>query len=249
MKLLSIGNSFSEDAHGFLYDACKSIGVDIYYANACIGGCSLQMHWDNFCNNEEAYFYQEKCIAIKKVSLKDALTAEKWDIITLQQASHFSGQYETYQPFLCDLYREIKVLCPDAKIYVHKTWAYETDFKNVNFENYNNDQYYMFECLSIAYKNAAESIDAEIIPSGDVIQYLRENTKEFDYKHGGLSLNRDGFHLSYNYGRYAVTLCWCCKLFGVDAFDVKYTPEACDDKNLVNVIKSAVNTVIKGELI
>ena len=46
-------------------------------------------------------------------------------------------------------------------------------------------------------KKAAESSKFQIIPSGDVIQYLRDNTNEFDCKNGGLSLCRDGFHLSY----------------------------------------------------
>lgn len=247
MKLLSIGNSFSQDAHGFLYDTFKSAGVEVYNVNACVAGCSLQMHWDYFCNNGVVYLYEEKGVLTKHTTLREALTAEKWDIITLQQVSHFSGQYETYQPYLSDLYREIKAICPDVKFYMHKTWAYESDFVSPNFEIYNSDQKYMYECVCDANKKAAESINADVIPSGDVIQYLRENTKEFDYKNGGLSFNRDGFHLTLDYGRYAATLTWCCKLLGVDAFNVKYVPDTCDDENLVNVIKNAVNAVLKGE--
>ena len=247
MKLLSIGNSFSEDAHAYIYDVFKSAGEELYVVNACVAGCSLKMHWDYFCNNAEAYLFQEKGITVRRTDiLRDILTSEKWDIITLQQVSHFSGKYETYQPYLRDLHREIKVLCPNAKIYIHKTWAYESDFVSPNFENYNSDQKYMYECVCDANKKAAESINADIIPAGDVIQYLRENAKEFDYKNGGLSFNRDGFHLTLDYGRYAATLCWCCKLLGVDAFDVKFATEDCEE-NLINVIKNAVNTVLKGE--
>lgn len=247
MKLLSIGNSFSEDAHGYLYDLFKSAGEDTYLVNACIPGCTLEMHWNSLIHNEENYLYQFNGVTTKENAvLRDILTSEKWDVITLQQVSHYSGQYETYQPYLSDLYREIKLLCPDAKFYIHKTWAYESDFVSSNFEIYNSDQKYMYECICDSNKRAAESINADIIPSGDVIQYLRENTKEFDYKNGGLSFNRDGFHLTLDYGRYTASLCWCCKLLGVDAFDVTFAPEACEE-NLVNVIKKAVNTVLKGE--
>ncbi len=247
MKLLSIGNSFSQDAHGYLHDMFKSVGVDVHNVNACVAGCSLEMHWNFWNSDEQVYLYEEKAVLTKHTTLREALTAEKWDIITLQQVSHFSGQYETYQPFFNDLYREIKSLCPDAKFYVHKTWAYESDFVSSNFEIYNSDQKYMYECVCDANKRAAESVGAEIIPAGDVIQYLRDNTKEFDYKNGGPSFNRDGFHLTLDYGRYAATLTWCCKLLGVDAFDVSFVPDACDDENKVKVIKNAVNTVLKGE--
>jgi len=247
MKLLSIGNSFSQDAHRWLYDVCKSAGKEIYNVNLYFGGCSLYGHWNFYAQNKAEYDYEIKGEAIGKISLKEALAAEKWDIITYQQASNHSGMYEKYQPYLCDLHRAVRALCPDAKFYMHKTWAYENDFVSSNFENYNNDQREMYERLNDAYSKAAESIKAEIIPTGDVIQYLRENTKEFDYKNGGLSLNRDGFHLSYGYGRYAAALCWANKLFGIKADDVTFVPDICDDKNLVKTIKNAVDTVFKGE--
>ncbi len=247
MKILSIGNSFSEDAHGFLRDALKGAGVDAYIVNACVPGCSLQMHWDYLQNNAPVYMLQENGVTTKtEVVFRDIITAQKWDVITIQQVSHYSGQYETYQPYLDNLYREIKFMCPDAKYYMHKTWAYESDFVSSNFEIYNSDQKHMYECICDCNKKAAESIDADIIPSGDVIQYLRENTKEFDYKNGGLSFNRDGFHLTLDYGRFTATLTWCCKILSVDASKVDFVPQNCD-KEKIEVIKNAVNTVLKGE--
>lgn len=250
MKLLSIGNSFSQDAHKWLYDICKSAGKELYNANLYYGGCSLYGHWNFYSQDKAEYDYEIKGEAVRKISLKEALAAEKWDVITFQQASPTCGKYETYQPFLCDLYQVVKAACPEAEFYIHKTWAYESDFVSANFENYNNDQHYMYECLSDAYKQAAESIGAQIIPSGDVIQYLRDNTTEFGYKNGGLSLNRDGFHLSHNYGRYAAALTWYCKLFDGNVNDVSFIPnwsgEEADQK-IIEVIKNAVDTIIKGE--
>lgn len=247
MKLLSIGNSFSQDAHKWLFDVCKSAGKEIYNANLYYGGCSLYGHWNFYVNGAAEYDYEIKGEVVRKISLYEALTAEKWDVITFQQSSPNCGKYETYQPFLRDLHKAVLEVCPNAKFYIHKTWSYESDFVSVNFENYNNNQREMYERLSDAYGRAAQSINAEIIPSGDVIQYLRDNTKEFDYQSGGFSLNRDGFHLSYGYGRYAAALCWAHKLFGIDANDVTFVPDVCDDMNIINVIKNAVNTVLKGE--
>ncbi len=244
MKLLSIGNSFSQDAHRWLYDVCKSAGVEIYNVNLYYGGCSLYNHWNFYINDREEYDYEIKAEPVRKIGLREALTAEKWDIITYQQASHDSGIYEKYQPFLCDLHKVVTEVCPDAKFYIHKTWAYEIDAAHGSFVLYNHDQQYMYNCLCDAYDKAAESINAEIIPAGDVIQYLRDNTKEFDYKNGGLSLNADGFHLSHGYGRYAAALTWYCKLFDGNVDDVSFVPEICEDENLVNTIKLAVNKVL-----
>lgn len=244
MNILSIGNSFSQDAHKWLYDVCKSAGKEVYNVNLYYGGCSLYAHWDFYVNDKAEYDYEIKGEPVKKITLREALAAEKWDVITYQQASYDCGRYEAYQPFLTDLHNVVKEVCPDAKFYIHKTWAYEIDSTHPSFVRYNSDQRYMYDCLSDAYAKAAESIDAETIPSGDVIQYLRDNTAEFDYKNGGLSLCRDGFHLSYDYGRYAVSLTWYCKLFVGNANDVSFVPEICDDEKFVSVIKSAVNKVL-----
>ena len=187
---------------------------------------------------------------MQKISLAEALGKEEWDVITYQQASPNCGKYETYQPFLCDLHKVVKEVCPNAKFYIHKTWAYECDFDNEIFDFYNRDQKNMYNLLTDAYSKAAESISADIIPSGDVIQYLRDNTPEFDYKNGGLSLNRDGFHLTLNYGRYAAALTWYCVLFGGSANDVSFIPNGSDevvDEKKIEIIKNAVNIIIKGE--
>lgn len=247
LKILSIGNSFSQDAHKWLYDICKSAGKEIYNVNLYYGGCTLYGHWNFYVNDAAEYDYEIKGEPVRKISLKEALALEKWDVITYQQASHDSGKYDKYQPFLFDLHKIVLEACPDAKFYIHQTWAYESDFVSPNFENYNNDQKFMYNALKDAYKKAADSINAPIIPSGDVIQYLRDNTKEFDYKNGGPSLNRDGFHLTLGYGRYAAALTWYCKLFDGKVTDVSFVPELCEDEKLVNTIKSAVNTVLKGK--
>ena len=53
-----------------------------------------------------------------------------------------------------------------------------------------------------------------MIPTGTVIQALRETVPEFDYKNGGLSLCRDGYHLSWDYGRFAAAATWLHTLTG-----------------------------------
>ena len=51
IHVLSIGNSFSQDAHRYLHDFARSEGVDIETVNLFIGGCSLERHYRNMVGN------------------------------------------------------------------------------------------------------------------------------------------------------------------------------------------------------
>ena len=125
MKILSIGNSFSVDATRYLSRAAKRCGKDITTVNLYIGGCSLYTHYINALedlpkyglhfNGDDTGFF---------VSIKQALISREFDIVTLQQASHFSFKPESYEPYTAFLCEYVKKYCPKAKIFVHQTWGY-----------------------------------------------------------------------------------------------------------------------------
>jgi hypothetical protein len=72
----------------------------------------------------------------------------------------------------------------------------------------------MYDCLVKASEAAAASIPAKLIRAGTLIQTLRETVPEFDYAKGGMTLNRDGYHLTRDYGRFAVAALWIRTLTG-----------------------------------
>lgn len=49
MKILSIRNSFSQNAHAFLPEIAANAGCDLTLFDACLGGCTLErrMHHAN----------------------------------------------------------------------------------------------------------------------------------------------------------------------------------------------------------
>ncbi len=215
LKILSIGNSFSQDAHRWLHALAQCQGLRVETVNLFIGGCSLQTHWDNASCDRAAYDLERNGGEKEDtVSIRQALTMADWDVVTFQQASPFSGLRETYEPYLSGLANLVRQECPDAKLYFHQTWAYETDFQFEGFAAYDNDQSKMFCMIQKASRQAAETIGASLLPVGEVIQWLRENTSEFDYKNGGRSLCRDGFHLTLDYGRVAAAATWMAVLTG-----------------------------------
>ncbi|MBE5783655.1 MAG: DUF4886 domain-containing protein [Clostridiales bacterium] len=240
MKILSIGNSFSVDAQAYLHQLAKAEGENLECHNLYIGGCSLQKHWTNasedlaeytyFINGESVYT-DENGEVTRKVTIKELLMAEEWDVVTMQQCSHYSGLYATYQPYLDNLSAYVRQYAPQARQYIHETWAYEIDSTHAHFPHYGCDQMNMYNRLKDAYAQAAEAIGAPIIPCGDVIQHLR-TLKPFDYAHGGLSLCRDGFHMGIPLGRYALACVWYTTLTGKVACHDDFVPDGCEEKDL-----------------
>ena len=223
MKILSIGNSFSQDAHRWLHQLAKLNGHDFYINNLFVGGCSLQTHWeDHEAGNAASSLEINGNLGKTFITIADALKLEDWDIVTLQQASRFSGLWDSYEPYLSNLAQLVKTICPNAQIYFHQTWAYEKDSTHYGFVHYDHDQQKMYDAIVDASEKAAEKLNAPLIPVGRIIQGLRRNLPEFDYGNGGISLNRDGFHLTYDYGRFAAAATWIKKITGKDVFAPKF---------------------------
>lgn len=213
MNILSIGNSFSQDAQRYLHEIAAADKVALNTFNLYIGGCSLSTHYRNMLTEDRAYTLEMNGRSTGfKVSLQEALLNRDWDIVTVQQVSSKSPYYESYQPYLNEIIDCIKVCVPKAKIYVHQTWAYEQDSQRLNVELGYADQKEMFRELEAAYRLAAEEIGAEgIIPSGTVFQEL--------IARGVGKLHRDTYHASLGLGRYALGLIWYATLTGQDVKD------------------------------
>ncbi len=209
MKLLSIGNSWSVDAQRWIPTLAGLNGIA--YTEGClyVGGCSLERHWNNWLNDAKDYtYYINASEEGAPMSIREALALDTWDIITFQQASHDSGLPQTYTPYLTDLAAEVRKAQPKATFYFNEAWAYEIDSDHPAFPIYNCSQQEMRRRQHNASLMAAEQLKAPLLPVGSVIEALREQLPEFDYKNGGKSLTRDGFHLSQDYGRFAAAATW-----------------------------------------
>ncbi len=226
MKILCIGNSFSQDATRYLEGMA---GGELYVRNCYIGGCSLQRHCDNIEADAATYDYEKEGVAIEpQVALSDALTRESWDWVTVQQVSHQSGKPESYEPCLTQLLAYIREKCPGAKIALHRTWAYETGSEHPGFVNYDNDRDVMFDAILEATEQAAAAHDLPIIRAGDAVQEAGK-LPAFDAAVGGQSLYRDMFHMHLIYGRYLVALRWYTFFTGKSAKTVTLVPDGADE--------------------
>ena len=230
VKILAIGNSFSDDAMAYLWDILRCGGVEeVTLGNLCIGGCSVERHAQNIVENAPDYMYMKNTCGVWQstpgTTLAEGLADEAWDIITLQQASHDSGIPATYA-------RQTEVLAyvnrhkrnPEAILYWHATWAYQGDSTHWAFPRYGCDQNTMHAAIrrAVAEEILPRSEYAGVIDAGAAIQYLRSTPV-------GDTVTRDGFHMSESHGRYTVALTWAQTLCGVDPDTVTWLPEAFAD--------------------
>ncbi len=212
MKILSIGNSFSEDAQRYLHAIAEHEGIDLLCANLFIGGCSLETHYDNLLNETRPYEYSENAVHLRSSTLKDGIAAHDWDVITLQQASHYSHKEESYYPYINELAEYVRKSCPKAKIYIHETWSYSCKDR-LEKQGYGRHGD-MFSYIERAYRRAEKEINADgFIPAGETLERLQNR---------GFDIHRDGFHASLGLGRFAISLTWLGKLCGFDVTKVSY---------------------------
>lgn len=209
MRILSIGNSFSQDAHRYLHSLAKREKTDLKTVNLMIGGCSLRTHYLNALSDASDYFFEFNGEnAGLKVPMSLALSSDDWDVVTLQQVSHLSAKRETYFPYIVELSEYVRKFCPNSRIFIHETWAYEDGSERLKSIGYDSAAA-MAEDVCAAYQKAGEAISADgVIPCGKAMLAAAKN--------GGVKVHRDGFHASLGVGRYILALTWYKALTGRD---------------------------------
>lgn len=224
LKILAIGNSFSVDAMQYLYDVANDGGYRFTLGNLYIGGCSLDTHANNIANDSAAYTYYKNTSGewtnTASTSVATAIADEEWDIITVQQASHYSGVASSYSK-LPNILDYIEENAPSAKVYFHMTWAYQQNSTHSGFANYNGDQMTMYNAILSAVDSKVKTEDRilGIIPSGTAVQNLRSS-------YVGDTVTRDGYHMSYDYGRYTTALTWYAFFTGEDVSAIDWVPQS-----------------------
>lgn len=247
MKVLAVGNSFSQDATAYLHQTAQAQGIPLEVVNLYIGGCSLERHWKNMETGEAAYEHQLNGKATGRMaSIQEMLDEGGWDAIVTQQASHDSGWLDTYEPFLTLIMDEWRRHAPQARLLLQETWAYERNSDHGAFMRYHRDQQEMYERLRANYTAMAQKHGLELIPCGDVVQRVRA-LPPFRVQTGGRSLCRDGFHMSYGYGRYLLACTWTRKLCGVSVADNSFLPvsEEPVEAETLRLVRKTVDETLK----
>ncbi|GAB1462140.1 DUF4886 domain-containing protein [Pedobacter sp.] len=225
IKILAVGNSFSEDAiESNLYDLAKASGKTVIIGNLYIGGASLALHKTNAERSTPAYDYRKISVDgvkknMSKTSIEQAIQDEDWDYISFQQVSENSGQLETVQASLPSVFNiaKSKVTNANVKYIYHQTWAYAPTTSHVGFANYGKNQTTMYNAIVNVSQNITPIVPgATIIPAGTAIQNARTSALGESYNVG------DGYHLN-PLGKYIAACTWFEKIFGQSVVGNTYT--------------------------
>lgn len=258
LKVLTIGNSFSICLLKQLPQcAAATPGCKLDLCSLYIGGCSLERHWGNVVASTNKAFRPYKVdwsyasVANKadapvakaavdgKANIPEMLTADRWDVVTIQQASHLSWQPGSYHPFGDDLVATIRKLAPQAKIMVQQTWSY-TPYDG-RLKKWGIDPPAMHAKLKAAYADFAKAYKLEVIPTGDAVQHFRKAMPSPDGITGdpcGQPKGRDKFHLNRE-GEYLQACVWLGALFDADVTKLSYRPKFLSEKRAAQMRASA----------
>jgi hypothetical protein len=242
LKVLMIGNSFSICNLKQMPHVAAAMGKRVDLASLYIGGCSLERHWNNVVAAStdatlRPYRFDrivggKKTVDDGKANIPDALVLDKWDVVTVQQASHFSWQPETYEPFGGLLVAKIRELAPQAKVVVQETWSYPP--WDGRLAKFGIDQAEMYRRLHGAYAGFAKKYGLDVIPVGTAAEIVLSRNALF---------NEPDFHFNRD-GEYLQGLAFTAKLFGVDVRKCTYKP-GWMDASRAEEIKKAVMDAIK----
>ena len=172
VKVLTIGNSFSENASGYATEIAQNQGYDLTFAYLKLSSGTIDQHWTNAQNNTAAYKFEYtdpdgtrhtiKQEGSAGATIQEALEYMDWDIIVFQQGSTASGDYATYSN-LGNLIDYVQQFCPDAQLMIHETWSWASWPAE------------RFDDIEAAYHRAAqENGNLPVIHTGRAFEFARE---------------------------------------------------------------------------
>lgn len=210
LKVLHIGNSFTENSTSYLSKMVKAAGVNTndMCLYRCIRGGGSFFSFINCWNDKDAKGYsisrviggitlpiESSATPYDGTNIRKAFTDCKWDLIIIQQLSSYSHKYTLWNnedkggclPELVDLIRTYQ---PQAAIGVNLVHASYTVCSNTDS---------LFHLIADSYHQFCIDYDVDfVIPYGTAIQNIRHtsiNTTQYGF-------SNDLHHLAIGVGQY-----------------------------------------------
>ena len=249
IRILAIGNSFSEDAvEQYLFELFEEAGYNAIIGNVYIGGCTLEKHWNNESSSssstKNSNSYRKIVGGIKSTSgsksIAYILQDEPWDYVFFQQGGGLYGIVDSHYPYLTILLSYVaSYLKPGSyKTGYQLNWAFPKSCTNDRFALYDWDQDKMYRaCVDCAKELKSRSGLDLIIPTGTAIQNGRQTSL-------GDTFNRDWGHLEKNYGRFTAACTWFEQISGIDVRTLNYRPSTVSESTATICRKIAHDAVL-----
>ncbi len=231
VKILLVGNSYSEDSFNWLYAVAKAANRDVKLGVLYHGGATLDQHAQWAKNSEVQYKYYkttdgrwkqfnkgifEDAVGDTKYNARitDALTDEKWDVVGFQQGVYDAGMPNrfTQLDWLVNFAKQ-KIANSDVKLAWNMTWALADGVQTDGFEVFQYNQQTMYKAIcttaqSVILPKVQSGLFSYVVPTGTAVQNARL------YFHQ--ELMRDTLHLTADIGRLIASLTWAKAVLNID---------------------------------
>ena len=218
LRVLTIGNSFSDDSMEYVYKIAKEAGYEyVELGNVRRDSGSLANHIADFNSTTNNYAYRYWADGAtgwnhnwdKNATLKSVLELGiEWDYVVFQQVSDQAGNAATYDD-LNTLIELVKPYCKTAKFAWLMTWTYRADYvsRGPSYDSLVN---------AVTTKILTNTNIDVVIPCGTAI----ENAKGSYIT--DIQIQRDAKHLNYGIGRYIASLTFFKALTGESIDGMSY---------------------------
>ena len=237
LRILAIGNSFTEDAMQYMDAMVKASGIDI--SRICVSTLTEgSSNFETWLNKD----YENKVFSLNRVTgtavmqhegkLRELLH-QNWDVIVVQQSSTLSYDWKSFA-YLKGLEEKLLMYCtnPGLCLAFQLVWSHD-----------HSEMPYVLEGNIACCKKMMNRYGIDlIIPTGVAIQNARDTRLNDD-----MYLTRDYWHLNKGMARYIATATWFESLFK-PVFNVTVMDNSCqpDGKNAYDDIVLAKQCVIKA---
>jgi hypothetical protein len=219
LKVLDIGNSYTQDAQTYLPQIIKASGIDDDFSlyRAFRPSASFKTWVDCWNDSDNEYYSIDFCAgtslggisgsgsASDGALFRKALQSVKWDIILIHQVSTYSNDYSLWEGngaggYLQELIRIIRVTNPQATIGYLMTHSYRGSY----WANSEGSSYLRWRNIADATKQLKLEYGIDfIIPYGTAVQNLRASSLNDVYE-----FSEDGTHMGAGLGDYVAGCCY-----------------------------------------
>ena len=180
LRVLAIGNSYTQSLEPELPKVAEAAGVDLDLAVFAIGGKTLKNH----CESCEAAL---QCPSVKPyrvrgrgaTNLPEMLDDGEWDVIALQEHSEGGMHPASFDPWADRLVAFIRERQPKARLFFQLTWADPAFSPRISngrggLGSLKMTQDEMADALERTYAAQAERLGLGLIPVGSALQLYRK---------------------------------------------------------------------------
>ena len=179
LRVLAIGNSYTQSLEPELQKVAKAAGVDLDLTIFAIGGKSLSNHWVNCEAALKDPSKKQYHARGRKTNLPEVLADGTWDVVTLQEQSAAGMYPESFNPWADRLVAFIRERQPKARLYFQLTWADPAFSPRLSDGrggpgSLKMTQDEMASALETTYTEQAKRLGLGLIPVGPALQLYRK---------------------------------------------------------------------------